>query len=245
MLTNTQAEIIESIIEVTQNPEVVTIKNRDGISRSYCYGRISASRPDLDKLQRRHLLSFRKGYCEPQITDEGLVVLRKFKILKLITLGLSRGEEFMDEKILKKMPDLNAEIIQDLLIELKEEHLVDGDLCLSAEDKNLYRFIRVWMTDQGRNALEMPDVWWNNLMLSDSLSSQLVNKPCSIESRFSQASFNKRQRKVAPELLSEALTYIRALRDLAQSLPDDRQAEVMTLLGALSQAVESPEQRCA
>ncbi|PZD71549.1 hypothetical protein C1752_06169 [Acaryochloris thomasi RCC1774] len=254
MLTKVQVEILQGIIGVNKSPEIVTIKNRKGVPKNYAYGLISGSRLDLDSLKNRGLLSFRRGYCEPQVSSEGLSVLRKFQILSLLEDGLSQNLRFIDEEICEQIPEVDIKDIQNLLIDLQSNELIAGELRFSPQDQAVYRFADAWVTDWGHVALQTPDVFWNKLGKAQALKQpQGKRKTHPVEAQFSQAKNSERMRAVAsaesaegiPDSIPYMEAHIEALKALAQSIPDDRRSQVMAILNHLSQAVESPERQCA
>jgi hypothetical protein len=250
MLTKIQAEIIQGIIGVNQNPEIVTIKNRRGVPKNYAYGLISGNRLDLDKLRDRQLLSFRRGYCEPQVTEKGLSVFRRFQILSFIEGQLSHGHGFVDEKICKHV-NTDIQEVQNLLVSLQSDDLIAGEFHSSSDGKYAYRFTNVWITSRGQVALKTPDAFWNHYSDSQApIQPQVKRNAYPIETRFSQVVNGEHVRAVAPaESIPESVPYmeahIEALKALAQSMPEDRRSQVMAILNHLSQTVESPERRCA
>lgn len=250
MLTKIQAEILQGIIEVNQNPEIVTIKNRRGVPKNYAYGLISGSRLDLDRLKDRGLLVFKRGYCEPQVSSKGLSVLRRFQVLGLIEGGLSQNLNFIDEQICEQMPGVDLKEVQNLLVSLQNEDLIAGELRFSPKEQYVYRFADARITDWGHIALQTPDVFWNKLESQTLRQPQGRRNTHPVEAPFSQIKNGEHIRAVTsaesvPDSLPYMEAHIEALKALAQSIPDDRRSQVMAILNHLSQAVESSERRCA
>lgn len=263
MLTKIQAEIIQGIIEITQNPEIVTIKSRSGTPRNYAYGLISGSRRDLDRLRDRQILSFKRGYCEPQVTEKGLSILRQFQILNAIENGVIEEHKFIVEKICAQIPDLKREDAQNFLSTLLNNDLIAGELSLSTEEKYAYRLVSAWVTNRGQVALKTPDIFWNDVDSQFSTKSQSHSKQSHNpthqnpqENRFSHVSNLKSERRKtaksndtvpAPTSQMEAHmeAHIDALKALAQSMPEDRRSQIMGILDYLSETVASPAKQCA
>jgi hypothetical protein len=254
MLTAVQTEIIRDILELNQNTETITIKTRGGLSQNYSYGSVSASRRDLDRLRERHLISFKRGYCEPQVTETGLLLLQQFRVLQMLDDQFSEQHSsgqssFVDEAIAEDT-DLCLSEVQALLADLKEKELIDGYFCASSDQSQFHRLVNIWVTSQGKKALGDPDAWWEDTCVHNTVSPPLaVAQPPAdlpLSARQSSPSLQS-QRSMTPEAAAfseKTRLYIEALRKLAQSLPEERRSEVMALLRDLTQAVDCSRQ-CA
>ncbi|MGB7415960.1 MAG: hypothetical protein WA902_17285 [Thermosynechococcaceae cyanobacterium] len=243
MLTAVQLQIIRDILDVNENPEVVTIKNRSGIVQNYSYGLVSASRRDLDRLRDRQILSFRRGYCEPKVTEQGLIVLKQFQVLQLLEDEFSEHHSFVDEA-LSETVDLHLQEVQEMLVDLKEKDLIDGYFCATSNKGSPNRLINIWVTSKGKKALSNPDAWWASIRPLSTVPDQPIVAQPAVEppSLFDEPSSRPPQRRTKPEIdvfSEQTRTYIEALRKLAQSLPERRRSEVMALLRDLTQAVDS------
>ncbi|MGF1601388.1 MAG: hypothetical protein ACFCU8_05095 [Thermosynechococcaceae cyanobacterium] len=244
MLTAVQVQIIKDISDVNENPDIVTIKNREGIPQTYSYGLVSASRRDLDRLRDRQILSFRRGYCEPKVTEKGRIVLKQFQILQLLKGEFSEHHSFVDEALSEQV-ELRLGEVQEMLVDLKEKDLIDGYFCAASEQGDPTRLLNVWVTSKGKEALSNPDVWWDSIRPLSAVPDPPVAAQSPVEppSLFDESTYPQPpQRRAKPEadVFSEKTRmYIEALRKLAQSLPEGRRPEVMALLRDLTQAVDA------
>ena len=218
MLTKIQAEIIQGIIEITQNPEIVTIKSRSGTPKNYAYGLISGSRRDLDRLRDRQLLSFKRGYCEPRVTDKGLSILRQFQVLTLIENGLISDHQFIDEKICTQLPEIKIKDAQNFLSSLLNNDLIAGELSFSSEEKEAFRLVSAWVTNRGQVALKTPDIFWNdsNSQFSEQSQTNSAQSPPKTpqnppENLFSHVStFKSERRRTAADPVTESAPHMEA-----------------------------------